>query len=40
MDRKKLAMATVALGVVYLMRNKRSRSKLMAQLTDFVAPKK
>ncbi|MGG3470718.1 hypothetical protein ABES02_24930 [Neobacillus pocheonensis] len=31
MDRKKLMMATVGLGAAYLLRNKKSRQKLMNQ---------
>ncbi len=40
MDRKKLMMTTVALGAAYLMRNKKSRNKLMEQVQNFSAPKK
>lgn len=32
MDRKKLMMTTVALGAAYLMRNDKSRKKLMNQI--------
>lgn len=35
MDRKKLMMTTVALGAAYLMRNDKSRKKLVNQLQDF-----
>ncbi|WP_281274540.1 hypothetical protein [Mesobacillus subterraneus] len=32
MDRKKLMMTTVALGTAYLLKDQKSRSKVMSQL--------
>lgn len=38
--KKSMAMTAVALGAAYLLRNKRSRSKLMNQLSNFAGAKK
>ncbi|MFZ7943526.1 MULTISPECIES: hypothetical protein [Bacillaceae] len=35
MDRKKLMMTTIGLGAAYLMRNSKSRKKLMNQFQAF-----
>ncbi|MDQ6597323.1 hypothetical protein [Bacillus salipaludis] len=35
MNRKNLMMTTVALGAAYLLRNKKSRQKLMGQFQTF-----
>jgi hypothetical protein len=40
MDRKKMLMTTVGLGVAYLMRNKDSRDKLMNQVQSLGTSKK
>jgi hypothetical protein len=40
MMKKSMAMTAVALGAAYLLRNKRSRSKLMDQLSNFAGAKK
>ena len=38
--KKSMAMTAVDLGAAYLLRNKRSRSKLMNQLSNFAGAKK
>ncbi|WP_197028425.1 hypothetical protein [Bacillus sp. EB01] len=40
MDRKKMVMTTVGLGLAYLMRNKDSRDKLMGQMKSLGTSKK
>lgn len=40
MDRKKLMMTTVALGTAYLLRDQKSRAKVMDQLQSLGTSKK
>lgn len=40
MDRKKLMMTTVALGTAYLLRDRKSREKVLDQLQSLGSPKK
>ncbi|SFA91001.1 MULTISPECIES: hypothetical protein [unclassified Bacillus (in: firmicutes)] len=40
MNRKKLMMTTVALGTAYLLKDKKSREKLMGQFQSLAGSKK